>query len=92
MRIVPVVYMQDEEASKVLDTLGNIDGVCIFGHTDESVKETIEYLKLWDYGDNDNETELSETVGTEKRVSDGIYVLTWNYTPSYVSLDREVQW
>ena len=90
--IVPVVFMQDEEASNVLDTLGNIDGVCVFGHTEESVAATVEYLSQWD-SDMLPQTpvSLTEPVGTEKRVEHGGYVLTWNYSPSYVSLDRIVE-
>jgi hypothetical protein len=90
MNVIPIVFMQDEEASEVLDTLGNIDGVCIFGHTEESVAATVEYLSHWDSGDSREFQPIEDTVGTEKRVEHGDYVLTWNYTPSYVALDRKV--
>lgn len=90
--IVPIVYMQDSEADTVLDTLGNIDGVVIFGHTEESVAATVEHLSQWDQGgDLDQPYELPDTVGTERRVEHNGYVLTWNYSPSYVSLDRLVE-
>lgn len=93
VNIVPIVFMQDEEASAVLDTLGNIKGVVIYGHTEKSVAATVEHLSQWDTGDDNFTPEVKtlDPVGwNEKRVEWGGYVLTWNYGPSYVSLDRLV--
>jgi len=92
-RFVNIVFMQGEEADEVLDKLERRDAECsilFHGATEESIGEAFEYLRQWDYGDDDDiRDELG--AGTHDKIEreDG-YVLTWNLGLSYVGLMREL--
>lgn len=92
--VLPILFLQDEEAwTDALNTLGNVKGVVIYGHTEKSVARTVEYLSQWDSGDERDDAlvkPLPDLNPGEKRVEWGGYVLTWNYGPGYVALDRIV--
>jgi len=87
-----IVFMQDGSADEVLRDLCRVDGwVVARGATDETIAAAIEYLKNWDYGDND---EIRDEIGAGTRdevVERDGYVLTWNLGLGYVGLMRRIE-
>jgi len=90
--ILPILFVQDDEADEILSMLTNIKGCVIYGPTEESVKRTVEHLVQWDQGEDEFATveRLQAPVGNERRLEFGGYVITYNHGPAYVSFDRVV--
>jgi hypothetical protein len=86
-----VVFMQGDEGREVADRLFNVEGVVAHGIDSESAAEAVEYLRQWDYGDNDDTSEELGN-GTDDVVvfHDG-YILTANLGLGYVGLSRKAK-
>ena len=83
-----IVFDQGDMASEVLDKMCRFDGQVTYrGATDKSVREALEYLKQWDYG---QESEHTTYEGLSWGASDATievdeYVIAYNLGLGYVS-------
>lgn len=83
-----VVFLQGEEATKIINRLGRVDGVLYRGHTDETVAHTVEHLAELDSGEG--EVRGDATFGDSTLVEHGRYVLSWSPRNDYIGLYRKV--
>lgn len=90
---VSVVYMDGDEADAVLKMLYDVDGVVWSGPYEETIQRTVEHLKQWDYGsENEHTLRDQEPWGTLDCTTEvGEYTLAWNIDHCYVGLYRQVE-